>query len=145
MSQDDKKWFSLNSIHKTVLRTQFLAFSNLSMIVLKIDNQFRSKGVRSVHCHLNFSQNVLGWQNHKSWKKPLIFYFFLTFKSSNLLYYQIVAYYVEQMALDKEFEAQKCWKTQMSQDDVMARHKGSQNFWKAQWLNKSMFIMPSYA
>ena len=33
---------------------------------------------------------------------------FRTFKSSNLLYYHIVAYYVEQMALDKEFEAQKC-------------------------------------
>ena len=40
-------------------------------------------------------------------EKPLIFNFFLTFKSSNLLYYHIVAYYVEQMALDKEFEAQK--------------------------------------
>ena len=78
-------------------------------------------------------------------KKPLILNLFLTFKSSNLLYYHIVAYYVEQMALDKEFEAQKCWKTQMSQDDEMARHKGSQNFWKAQWLNRSMFTMPSYA
>ena len=33
---------------------------------------------------------------------------FRTFKSSNLLYYHIVAYYVEQMALDIEFEAQKC-------------------------------------
>ena len=42
MSQDDKMWFFLSITHKTVPRSQFFAFSNQSMIVLKNENQFNS-------------------------------------------------------------------------------------------------------
>ena len=68
MSQDDKMWFFLCITHKTVPRSQFFAFSNQSMIVLKNENQFNSVGVRSDLCHLHFCQNVPGWQNHKNCK-----------------------------------------------------------------------------
>ena len=60
MSQDDKMWFFLSITHKTVPRSQFFAFSNQSMIVLKNENQFNSVGVRSNLCHLHFCQNVPG-------------------------------------------------------------------------------------
>jgi len=60
MSHDDKMWFFLNITHKTVPRSQFFAFSNQSVIVLKNENQFNSVGVRYDFCLLNFCQNVPG-------------------------------------------------------------------------------------